>query len=85
MASQPKVTMATIEVELMVLVGSAEMPLARLLRLSRGAVIPLGGDPGEPLNILANGRPVAKGRVQLDGERVTVEVIETAAKRQTAA
>ncbi|MEE2689945.1 MAG: FliM/FliN family flagellar motor switch protein [Pseudomonadota bacterium] len=68
--------MSKIEVELMVLIGSAEMPLARLLRLSRGAVIPLGGDPAEPLQILANGRPVARGRVHLDGERVTVEVTE---------
>lgn len=78
MAPLAKTAMSNIEVELMVLVGSAEMPLARLLRLSRGAVIPLGGDPGQPLQILANGRPVARGRVQLDGEQVTVEVIDPA-------
>lgn len=78
MASPSKLATANIEVELMVLIGSAEMPLARLLRLSRGAVIALGADPAQPLDILANGRPVAKGRVQLDGERVTVAVVEPA-------
>lgn len=78
MAPLAKTAMSNIEVELMVLVGSADMPLARLLRLSRGAVIPLGGDPGQPLQILANGRPVARGRVQLDGEQVTVAVIDPA-------
>jgi flagellar motor switch protein FliN/FliY len=69
-----------IEVELMVVVGSAEMPLQKLLRLTRGAVIPLGGDASEPLTILANGRPVAQGRVSLSGERVNVEICSTAAR-----
>lgn len=85
MAPPLKSATAGIEVELMVRIGSAEMPLARLLHLSRGAVIPLGGDPGEPLDILANGRPVAKGRVQLDGERVTVAVVEAPKPRADAA
>ncbi|MFQ5562402.1 MAG: FliM/FliN family flagellar motor switch protein [Parvularculaceae bacterium] len=63
-----------IEVELTVLVGEAEMPLQRLLRLSRGAVIKLGGDERRPLTILANGRPIAEGRVSLRGEKVAVEI-----------
>lgn len=63
-----------IEVELTVVVGSAEMPLQRLLRLTRGAVIPLGRDAAEPLAILANGKQLAEGRVQLDGERVAIQV-----------
>ncbi|MEL7489523.1 MAG: FliM/FliN family flagellar motor switch protein [Pseudomonadota bacterium] len=63
-----------IEVELTIIVGSAEMPLERLLSLGRGAVIPIGGDGSQPLKILANGLPVGQGRVLLDGERVNVEV-----------
>lgn len=63
-----------IEVDLTILVGSAEMPLSKLLRLTRGAVIRLGGDASEPLSILANGRPIAEGRVQLNGEKVAVAV-----------
>lgn len=63
-----------IEVDLTVLVGEAEMPLQRLLRLGRGAVIPLGGDERRPLIILANGRPVAMGRVALRGEQVAIEI-----------
>ena len=68
-------SIANIEVELTVVVGSAKMPLQRLLSLGRGAVIPLGGDGSQPLTILANGLPVGEGRVLLDGEKVNVEVI----------
>ena len=63
-----------IEVELSVVVGSVQMPLHRLLALSRGAVIRLGGDASAPLAIHANGHAIAEGRVQLDGEKVTVAV-----------
>ncbi|MEX0645198.1 MAG: FliM/FliN family flagellar motor switch protein [Parvularculaceae bacterium] len=63
-----------IEVDLTIVVGSAEMPLSKVLRLTRGAVIRLGGDGSEPLKILANGRPIAEGRVQLNGEKVAIEV-----------
>jgi flagellar motor switch protein FliN/FliY len=59
-----------IEVEVAVVVGSAELPLQRLLNLSRGAVIALGRDAEEPLKVLANGVYIADARVALDGERV---------------
>jgi flagellar motor switch protein FliN/FliY len=68
-----------IEVDLTIVVGSAEMPLSRLLRLTRGAVIRLGGDASEPLAILANGKPIAEGRVRLNGEKVAIEVCAKAA------
>jgi len=61
-------------IELTVLIGEAELPLQRLLRMGRGAVIPLGGDEGKPLEILANGRRIAYGRVVLDGDNVQVEL-----------
>ena len=68
-------SIANIEVELTVVVGSAKMPLQRLLSLGRGAIIPLGGDGDQPLSILANGLSVGEGRVLLDGEKVNVAVI----------
>jgi flagellar motor switch protein FliN/FliY len=63
-----------IEVDVAIQIGSAEMPLRRLLRLSRGAAIALGGDADGPLAILANGAHIAEGHVRLDGERVNVVV-----------
>jgi len=70
------VSVKKIELELAIVVGAVEMPLARILQLGRGAVIALGRDASEPLTILANGAPVAKGRVKLNGEKVTVEITQ---------
>ena len=63
-----------ISVELTVLVGEASMTLERFMDLGRGAVIPLGGDPNEPLPILANDKQIAKGKVVLNGDRVNVQI-----------
>lgn len=64
-----------IEVELTVLIGQATLPLRQLLRKGRGAVIPIGGDDQKALEILANGRKIASGRVVLKGDDVAVEVL----------
>lgn len=63
-----------IEIELTIRIGEAEMALGKFLRLSRGSVIPLGRDECKPLDILANGRKIATGRVHLQGENVGVSV-----------
>ena len=63
-----------IEIELTVLIGEARLPLKRLLRMGRGAFIPLGGDERKPLEIRANGRKIADGRVVLRGDDVAIQV-----------
>lgn len=63
-----------VEIELTIVVGSAETPLAAALALGRGAVIPLGRDAIKPVAILANGKRIADGKVRLLGERIAVEV-----------
>lgn len=63
-----------VEIELSVVVGAAELPLAAALALGRGAVIALGRDASEPVAILANGRKIADGKVRLKGDRVVVVV-----------
>ena len=63
-----------VDVELTIVIGSTELPLAAALSLGRGAVIPLGRDALKPISILANGRKIADGKVILFGDRVAVEV-----------
>jgi flagellar motor switch protein FliN/FliY len=46
-----------------VLLGSATMPVADLMKLGRGAVIPLDHRVGEPVEVVVNGRIVARGAV----------------------
>jgi flagellar motor switch protein FliN/FliY len=65
-----------LDVELTVVLGRTAMPLGRLLRLGRGAVIALDPSPEDEVEILANGLAVAKGRVVIEGSAISVEVTE---------
>jgi flagellar motor switch protein FliN/FliY len=52
-----------IPVTVSVVLGSATMPVASLVKLGRGAVIPLDRRVGEPVDIVVNGRVIARGEV----------------------
>jgi flagellar motor switch protein FliN/FliY len=52
-----------IPVTVQVVLGSAKMPVAHLMKLGRGAVVALDQRVGEPVNIVVNGRIVARGEV----------------------
>ena len=65
-----------IEVNLTVEVGSAELKIRDLLRLSEGSIIELYRLAGYPLDILANGTMIAKGEVVMVGERFGIRFSE---------
>lgn len=52
-----------IPVSVSVVLGSATMPVASLVKLGRGAVIPLDRRVGEPVDVVVNGRVIARGEV----------------------
>ena len=55
--------MLDLPLDVTVELGRAEMPLAHVLALGTGAVIQLDRLPGEPLDLLVNGRLVARGEI----------------------
>ena len=58
-----------IPVRVDVVVGSLTMPVSKIMSLGRGAVIQLDRRIGDPVDIVVNGRVVARGEiVALDGE-----------------
>lgn len=63
-----------LDVDLTVVLGQTRMPLHRLLRLGRGAVLALGSGVDDDVEIRANGLPVARGRVVVEGGVIAVEV-----------
>jgi flagellar motor switch protein FliN/FliY len=72
-------TILRIPVTVQVVLGSASMPVSNLLRLGRGAVIPLDHRVGEPVDIMVNGRVVARGEVVVvedDNSRFGVSLTE---------
>jgi flagellar motor switch protein FliN/FliY len=68
-----------IPVHLKVLLGSASMPIFQLTKLGRGAVIPLDRRVGEPVDVMVNGRIIARGEIVVldeDGSRFGVTLTE---------
>ena len=68
-----------IPVSVKIVLGSATMPVANLVALGRGAVIPLDRRVGEPVDVVVNGRVVARGEVVVmdeDGSRFGVSLTE---------
>jgi flagellar motor switch protein FliN/FliY len=58
-----------IGVSLTVEVGRTELTIRDLMRLSEGSVIELSRLAGDPLDVLVNGTPIAKGEVVIVGDR----------------
>jgi flagellar motor switch protein FliN/FliY len=46
--------------------------MAQLLRMGRGAVIPLDATVNDEVWILANNHPVARGEIQINDERISI-------------
>lgn len=67
--------LGSVKVELSVVLGQSAMPIAQFLRMGRGAVIPLDCSEDEPVWLLANGHPIARGEIVIQGDRVTVNVL----------
>lgn len=68
-----------IPVLIQVVLGSATMPVANLMKLGRGAVVPLDHRVGEPVDIMVNGRVIARGEVVVveeDNSRFGVSLTE---------
>jgi flagellar motor switch protein FliN/FliY len=71
-----------IPVVVQAILGTASMPVANLMKLGRGAVVPLDHRIGEPVDIVVNGRVVARGEVVVleeDNSRFGVSLTEIAA------
>ena len=63
---------AGVKVEISVVLGRSTIPMHQLLRMGRGAVIELDSHQEDPVLILANDRPVAKGEIIIHGDKIGV-------------
>lgn len=65
-----------IPVGISVEIGRSRMPISQLIKLAAGGVIELDRMAGEPLDVLANGRLVARGEVVVMNDRYGVRLTE---------
>ncbi|MEN5248827.1 flagellar motor switch protein FliN [Brucella pseudintermedia] len=72
-----------IPVDVQVVLGGTTMPVANLMKLGRGAVITLDKQIGDPVDIVVNGRVIARGEVIVledDSSRFGVSLTEIIGK-----
>lgn len=66
----------SVKVEIAVVLGQSVIPIHQLLRMGRGAVIELSSHQDEPVMVLANNQPVAKGEILIEGDKIAVVISE---------
>ena len=67
-----------VNVEISVVLGRSTLPMQQLLRMGRGAVIPLDAKATDEVWILANNHPVARGEIQINDEKIAITVTREA-------
>ena len=67
-----------VNVEISVVLGRSVLPMQQLLRMGRGAVIPLDAKTNDEVWILANNHPVARGEIQISDEKIAITVTRVA-------
>ncbi|WP_431355822.1 FliM/FliN family flagellar motor switch protein [Caulobacter segnis] len=69
---------SAVNVEISVVLGRSILPMQQLLRMGRGAVIPLDARATDEVWILANNHPVARGEIQIMDDRISIQVTRAA-------
>lgn len=67
-----------VNVEIAVVLGRSTLPMQQLLRMGRGAVIPLDARVNDEVWILANNHPVARGEIQINDDKIAISVTRAA-------
>lgn len=72
-----------VDVALSVELGRTTMPLKDVLNLVEDAILPLDRQVDELLDILVNGKLIARGEVVTEGNRFGLRIVELAGARGT--
>lgn len=68
-----------IPVEVQIVLGGAEMPVSDLMALQKGSTVALNRRIGEPVDVMVNGRKIARGEITVlenDPSRFGVKLTE---------
>ena len=76
-----------IPVTVQVILGTTTMPVSDLMKMSRGSIVPLDNRVGEPVDVVVNGRVVARGELVImddDNTRFGISLTEIVGSRPKA-
>jgi len=67
----------SVDVEISVVLGRAEIPMHQLLKMGRGAVIELGAHQDDEVWVLANNEPIARAEIVVRGDKIAISITDT--------
>jgi len=77
----------TIPVDVQIILGSTEMPVSELMALQKGSTVALNRRIGEPVDVMVNGRRIARGEITVlesDPTRFGIKLTEIIAAAKSA-
>ena len=77
----------TIPVDVQIILGSTEMPVSELMALQKGSTVALNRRIGEPVDVVVNGRRIARGEITVlesDPTRFGIRLTEIIAAAKSA-
>ncbi|MGX8012251.1 flagellar motor switch protein FliN [Mesorhizobium sp. ORM8.1] len=77
----------TIPVDVQIILGSTEMPVSDLMALQKGSTVALNRRIGEPVDVVVNGRKIARGEITVlesDPTRFGIRLTEIIAATKSA-
>jgi len=77
-SGDPLSQIEAVDIELSIVLGRSVLPMSQLLKMGRGAVIPLDASEHDEVWILANNHPVARGQIEIRDDRIAITVTRPA-------
>ncbi|ESZ70630.1 flagellar motor switch protein FliN [Mesorhizobium sp. L103C119B0] len=77
----------SIPVDVQIILGSTEMPVSDLMALQKGSTVALNRRIGEPVDVVVNGRKIARGEITVlesDPSRFGIRLTEIIAAARSA-
>jgi flagellar motor switch protein FliN len=82
MKSQTMDVLLDIELPVTVRLGSAQMTFGEVMGLTAGSLVEFGRTPEEPVDVLVNGRLVARGEMVMVQGNYGVRITEISSRRE---
>ena len=69
-----------IHIDMSIVLGSCQVPIRQILKMSRGAMIPLDCGHEDPTTVYVNNKLVARGKVLVNEDQMSLEITEVVRK-----
>ena len=65
-----------VPVQMSIVLGSSQLPIRQILKMGRGALIPLDCGYDDTTEIYVNDKLIARGKIQVTGNSMAIEVTD---------